>query len=91
MGIPAKIGLFQKSCAPPHRGMKKCFNVFLEFQTILHGNSGIPKLTNREIGYGGTIFEEKNYLEFQEKSKKIRHRGTSFQNKLTGFPRVIEK
>ena len=31
-----------------------CFDVFLEFQTILHDISGIPK-TNREIGHRGTI------------------------------------
>ena len=60
-------GYSRKVVHPPHRSMKNCFNIFLEFQPILDEISGIPK-----------------------ENKKTRHRGTSFQKKLSGIPRIIE-
>ena len=63
------MGYSRKVVHPPHRGMKNCFNIFLEFQTILHEISSIPK-TNREIGHRGNMFKEENDSEFQGEIRK---------------------
>ena len=47
LAIANGLLVFQESCAPPHRGIKNCYNFFLEFQKLL-GNKAQRNHISRE-------------------------------------------